>query len=204
MRDTDIAAELGKFPTGNLCNAHPEVRAMDSAILPLFSGARLSGPAKTALVVPGQNAAIHRALHTATPGDVLVVDAGASMSHGPFGDLMSTCCIDRGIVGLVIDGAVRDSDEIAELKFPIFSRGRNPSATKKTDPGEIDLEITCGGVRVRHGDMIVGDCDGVVVIPQEITGEMPRLVAEVAEREEAIRKQMDQGKTTAEIFGLID
>ncbi len=88
MNDIQIAEVLARFSTGNLCNAHQEVRAMHSSLAPLFQGARIIGPAKTAKILPGENAAIHRAVHTAKPGEVLVVDSAGDTHFGPFGDIL--------------------------------------------------------------------------------------------------------------------
>lgn len=113
---------LGDFPTGILCNASEHVRVLDSAIKILSPGTGflralrrrrcVAGPAKTARVVPGHNAAIHRAVYSARPGDVLVVDGGGSRSHGPFGDILAAARQRQGIAGLVIDGMIRDSAEV--------------------------------------------------------------------------------------------
>lgn len=201
MNDKNIAEALGRFATGNLCNAHPDVRAME-ALTPLFQGARVAGPAKTAQIRPGQNAALHRAVHTARPGEVLVVDTGGDQRFGPFGDILATGCRHRGITGLVIDGTIRDSGEIRRMHFPVFCRGTNPSATAKTDPGEIDVEIHCAGVRLCPGDFVVGDEDGVVVIPQEIAVQVVKQAGAVVRKEDAIIKRLAQGETTLEIFGM--
>ena len=199
----DLAKALGAWPTGNLCNAHTGVRAMEASIKPLAAGMRLSGPARTAVIAPGQNAAIHRAVHAAKPGEILVVDGGGSRSWGPFGDILATNCRNQGIAGLVIDSTVRDAAELREMGFAVFCLGTNPSATAKTDPGETDVDIQCGQVPVSPGDYIVGDDDGVVVIPKAIAAEVAGLVREVGQREEAIMKQLAEGKTTAEIFKLV-
>lgn len=173
---------------------------MASSIRPLYRGARLSGPAKTVKIVPGQNLAIHRAVHTAKQGQILVVDGGSSLSYGPFGDILATCCQNQGIAGLVIDGAVRDVADIEALRFPVFCSGANPTATAKSDPGEIDIEITCGGVEVRPGDIIVGDDDGVVVIPGAIADDVAQRVVSVALKETEIKQALKSGKTTLEIL----
>ena len=153
-------------------------------------------------IAPGQNAAIHSAVHTAAAGEVLVVDASGDRNHGPFGDILATCCRNQGIPGLVIDGTVRDTDELRQMDFPVFCLGANPAATVKDDSGEIDVEISCGGVRVRPGDFIVGDDDGVTVVPREIAAEVANLAAAVALREEAVKQRLADGETTLEIIGL--
>lgn len=202
MSETSLPARLGGFPTGNLCNAHPQVRAIGSAIAPLFPGAKVCGPAKTARIMPGQNAAIHRAVHTASPGDVLVIEAGGNMDFGPFGDILATNCRNKRILGLIIDGTIRDTGEIREMAFPVFCRGANPTGTQKTDPGEIDITVTCAGVIVHPGDIIVGDDDGVVVVPAEIAVQVAQKVTIIAGKEEEILARLAGGESTKEIFGL--
>lgn len=202
MTPTELTQALSQFPTGNLCNAHPGVRALGSELMPLFDGAKLAGPAKTAKAPPGQNAAIHRAVHTASAGDVLVVDCDGDRNFGPFGDILATCCRNQGVVGLVIDSTVRDTADLRKMQFPVFCRGANPAATAKTDPGQIDIEVTCAGVRVRPGDLVIGDDDGVVVIPLEIAEEVAERAAAVARKEEAILARLAHGETTLQIFEL--
>ena len=202
MTSSSLAQTLGTYPTGNLCNAHFKVTAMHSRIMPLFAGACLAGPARTVRIDPGQNAAIHRAVHLSEPGEVLVVDAGASRYFGPFGDILATACMQRGIAGLVIDGTVRDSAEISALGFPVFCIGRNPAVTAKSERGAVDVAIKCGDVRVNPGDVVVGDADGVVVVPAQIARQVAELVVGVATREEEIVSQLKAGKTTYEVFDL--
>ena len=199
---TTIASQLLPYPTGNLCNANPAVQALDSAIGPLLPGVRLAGPAKTARIVPGQNAAIHRAVHTSCPGDVLVVDGGGSTTFGPFGDLLAECCMTNGIAGAVLDCTIRDSGEIRELGFRVFCRGFHPAATAKDDPGDIDIEIECGGVRIRPGDIVVADDDGVVVVPRDLAETVMEQAKRVIDKEDSIRARIVAGESTFEIFGL--
>lgn len=198
MTPTDFAA----FPTGNLCNADPRVRAIAPAIRPLIPGKRIAGRARTARITPGQNGAIHRAVHHATAGDILVVDGGGSERFGPFGDLLADGCIAKGMVGAVFDCTIRDSADIAALGFQVFCRGFHPEATAKTDRGDTDVPVVLGGVTVHPGDIVVGDDDGVVVIPGDAAEEVLTKVAAVAAREETIRARIHAGETTLEIFEL--
>ena len=202
MNNDQVLDALRRFPTGNLCNAHPNVQAIDASIAPIFDGAAIVGPAKTVKISPGQNAAIHRAVHTATPGDVLVVESAGDKSFGPFGDILATCCRNQEITGLIIDSTIRDVAEIRNMRFPVYCLGANPTATSKSEPGEIDKEIRCGGVRVRPGDLIAGDDDGVVVIPYEIARHVVDLASQVAGRERAIMARLASGRTTYEVFEL--
>lgn len=198
MTPNDFAA----FPTGNLCNADTRVRAIAPAIKPLIPGKRIAGRARTARITPGQNGAIHRAVHHAVAGDILVVDGSSAERFGPFGDLLADGCIAKGMVGAVFDCTIRDSADIAALGFQVFCRGFHPEATAKTDRGETDVPVVLGGVTVHPGDIVVGDDDGVVVIPGDAAPEVLTKVAAVAAREETIRARIHAGETTLEIFEL--
>ncbi|MEM7504135.1 MAG: hypothetical protein AAF417_18985 [Pseudomonadota bacterium] len=178
------------------------MRPLPASIKPLIRGLRIAGLARTARTTPGQNAAIHRAVHDAQPGDVLVVDGAASEQFGPFGDLLADCCKARGMAGAVFDCTIRDSADIAALGFPVFCRGFHPEATAKTEPGEADIPIDIGGVRIAPRDVVVGDDDGVVVIPSGIAEDVLKQVAEVAAREREIRARILAGETTYQIFNL--
>ena len=202
MSRKELINKIGEYPTGNICNAHDKVKAMDSRITSISPGMKISGPAKTIAIIPGQNAAIHRAVHNARPGDVLVVDGKKSLSYGPFGDILATCCQQLGLSGLIIDGTIRDSSEIVELGFSVFSLGTHPAATKKTDPGEIDVPIVCGDVNVNPDDIIIADDDGVVVIPNLLVEEVYLGLMTVIKNEENIMKRLKNGETTCEIFKI--
>lgn len=196
------ASDFLAFSIGALCNASPTVRPLSAAIKPLEREHRVAGRARTARTPPGQNAAIHRAVHLAQPGEILVVEAGGASRFGPFGDILAACCQQRGMAGAVLDGSVRDAADLRALGFPVFCRGLHPEPTAKTEPGAVDVEINCGGARVRPGDYIVGDEDGVVVIPFEEADAVRAQAAQVLEREAEIRARMAAGETTFEIFKL--
>lgn len=197
----EAARSLAGYSVADLCSAHAGVRAMHSSLTPLFTGATICGPARTALITPGQNAGIHRAVHVARAGEVLVV-GGGDRHHGPFGEILATCCRDRGIEGLVIDGTIRDTAEIREMRFPVFCLGANPAATAKSEPGRIDLEIECAGVHVRPGDIVVGDDDGVVVVPKELAAEVGGKAAALVLWEASVKARIRGGESTCEILGI--
>ena len=194
--------ELAAHATGTLCNTGLGVLPLDSGIVPMLPGRRIVGLARTARIAPGQNAAVHIAVHRAQPGEILVVDGAGSTRFGPFGDLLAECCQHRGLVGAVFDCTIRDRTDITALGFPVFSRGFHPESTAKTDPGEVDVPVTVGGVTVSPGDVIVGDDDGVVAIPRALLADVLVAARAVADREERIRERLREGATTAEIFGL--
>ena len=149
---------------------------------------RLLGPACTVKVYPGDNLMVHKSLDVACPGDVVVVDAGSSMMNGVLGDLISTKARHRGIQGFVVDGLIRDLPDIQALEdFPVFARGVSPIGPLHRGPGEINHAISAGGIVVNPGDVIVGDLNGVVVVPRDIADELlDRLNAKAAKESDYV------------------
>jgi len=129
---------------------------------------RILGPACTVKVFPGDNLMVHKSLDVARPGDVVVVDASASTTFAVLGDLVSTKARHRGIAGFVVDGLVRDLPDIQALgDFPVFARGVSPIGPLHRGPGEVNFPVSAGGIVVHPGDLVVGDRNGVVVVPRE-------------------------------------
>jgi 4-hydroxy-4-methyl-2-oxoglutarate aldolase len=162
----------------------------------------LAGAALPVRCLPGDNLALHLAISAAKPGDVLVVDYGGSVESGPFGEIMALACQMRGISGMVIDGAVRDSTQIAALGFPVFARGLNIRGTTKKDPGQIGEPVRIGGVKITAGDMVLADADAILVLAAEDLA--PALAAGEARaaREEQMMERLRHGETTLSILGL--
>ena len=141
-------------------------------IQPLSKSMKIAGPAFTVEVRPGDNLMIHAALQLAQPGDVIVVDGKGDLSCALTGALMAAHAQKAGIAGFVIDGAVRDTDECARGSFPIFAAGANPNGPLKGAAGRINWPVSLAGTPVNPGDLIVGDADGVVVVPRETAAEI--------------------------------
>ncbi|MBY9006222.1 MAG: 4-carboxy-4-hydroxy-2-oxoadipate aldolase/oxaloacetate decarboxylase, partial [Candidatus Lokiarchaeota archaeon] len=133
-------------------------------IKPIFRGMKLCGPAFTVQTVPGDNLMLHKALEKAQEGDVIVATVGGEYDYGYWGDLMSVQAKAKNLGGLAIDGCIRDSEEIIEMGFPIFSRGASIRGTIKSTLGLINYPINFGGTVVNPGDLILGDDDGMVVV----------------------------------------
>ena len=190
------------LPLGNYCDADARVQAMDAGIRPLASSMRVIGPAFTISTPPGHNLAIHRAIVQASAGDVLVVSIGGDCRYGPFGEILALACQKRGIAGIVVDGSVRDGNDIEALGFPVFCRALAPSGTRKDDPGRIGETIRCGHVSVDPGDIVVGDRDGVVVIPHAAMDDVRAALERIAAKETRIKDGIAAGKTTLELLGL--
>ncbi|WP_245990122.1 RraA family protein [Tabrizicola piscis] len=171
---------------------------------PIAPGMALAGPALTVRCQPGDNLALHRAIAMAKGGEVLVVDYGGSVDSGPFGEIMALACQLRGIVGMVIDGSVRDSEQIAALRFPVFAKGLNIRGTTKRDRGQIGVPVTIGGVRVSPGDIVLADADAIVTLaPDDLAAALAASKAR-ATREAVTMERLRQGETTLAILGLTD
>jgi regulator of RNase E activity RraA len=140
---------------------------------------------------------IHAAMSLAKPGDVLVIDGKADLTSALMGTIMMTACKQLGLGGVVIDGAVRDSLELAEMDFPVFSFGTNPNGPTKNVPGRIGHPVSCGGVLVRSGDLVLADADGVVVIERERVEALLPLARKKVEDEAARIAQIQKGNPTA-------
>lgn len=200
--DTEaLAKTLKSIGSATLHEAQGQLGAMDPAIKPLDPQLRVAGPVLTVQAQPGDNLVIHHALTQARPGDVLVVSAGAYLGAGLWGDILSTAAVIRGVAGLIIDGAVRDSDSILEMGFPVFCRGLSINAPQKNQTGCVNISTVCGGVNVNPGDWVVGDRDGVVVI----AGDLQTVIESARAREaaeDALRLGLKQGKSTVELLAL--
>lgn len=197
-----IAARLAALGTATLGEAADDARLPKVRLRPIAPGMRLAGPARTVRCLPGDNLALHRAIAAADAGDVLVVDYGGSIDSGPFGEIMALACQLRGIAGLVIDGAVRDSEQIAALGFPVFSRDLNIRGTTKRDPGAIDVPLEIGGVQVLPGDMVVADSDAILVLPSATVGAALTAGEARVAAEARMMERLRAGETTLSILGL--
>jgi 4-hydroxy-4-methyl-2-oxoglutarate aldolase len=176
---------------------------MNHEIKPIDSDMKVCGSAITVDSPAADNLTLHKAIEVAAEGDVLVVDAkGNKEAGGMWGEIMTTAAQTKGIRGIIIDGAVRDARALLELKFPTFASAISPGGTVKKTLGSINTSIVCGGVAVHPGDVVVGDADGVVVVPRNIA---ENLITKAEERENAeteIKKRLRMGETTMKIYGF--
>lgn len=143
----------------------------------------LCGTAVTVQCRPADNLMVHKALQVAEPGEIVVVNTGGNITSAVFGELMCTTAHAKGVGGIVIDGAIRDVDGIAKLGMPAFSRSVCPGGCDKDGPGEINVPISCGGTVVMPGDIIVGDDEGIAVVPRDSAEEVLGLVQALMDRE---------------------
>ncbi|OYD83650.1 4-carboxy-4-hydroxy-2-oxoadipate aldolase/oxaloacetate decarboxylase [Azospirillum brasilense] len=196
------AEQIAVFATIGAATVHEALGrrgAVDSAIKPIWPGLRIVGAAFPLKTQPGDNLTIHAAMKLARPGDVLVVDAGDYTEQGSFGDVMATSAQSLGLAGLVTNGGVRDAAAIRDIGFPIFSRAISIKGTVKATLGPIAQPIVLGGVTVRPGDLIVGDDDGLVVVPLDEVDAVLAASRARLEKEERLRADLQSGKTTWDI-----
>ncbi|SDH25041.1 4-hydroxy-4-methyl-2-oxoglutarate aldolase [Alteribacillus persepolensis] len=198
---TQEVADASRFSSATLCEAAGKTGSLPAGIKPLASGMKVCGRAVPVHSPPGDNIMLHQAILTAKPGDVLVVEVSGMYDAGYWGDIMTLAAQERGIQGLVIDGCVRDKEDIVASEFPVFSRGLCIQGTTKHGGGTINEPILIGQARIQASDLIVGDDDGVVVIPEEHILSVLEKAKQRAEHEEQIRQQLKAGKNTMEIYG---
>lgn len=160
----DIAAFAALSPT-TLADVLTRERVMDAGLRPLWGPMpRLAGPAYPVACAPGDNLMLHAAIHRAAPGVVIVVQAG-DRDYAMAGGNVCAWAQHRGIAGFVVDGVIRDLAEVRDRRFPVFARGVIPIPGDKKGPGTLDGPVTCGGVRVAPGDIVIADEEGIVVVP---------------------------------------
>ena len=193
----DLVAQAARYQPAIFSDIHGRRGALHGRIQALRPRMKVAGPAFTVEVRPGDNLMIHAAMALAKPGDVLVIDGKGDQTSALMGTIMMTACRQLGLAGVVVDGAVRDSLEIDEMDYPVFSVGTNPNGPTKNNGGRIGHPVSVGGVTVHAGDFVIGDGDGVVVVEREaLAGLLP--LAEHKVQAEAKRiAQIKEGNTSA-------
>ena len=197
----ELIAEIGKFSSATLHEALGKTGNLPYGIKPISPKMKVCGPAFTVKTMPCDNMLLHRAYAYAKAGDVLVVNCSNFYEAGYWGDLMSLGAMTKGIAGLVIDGCVRDADDIEAMGFPVFSRGLCIKGTGNQGEGSLNEPIIIGEYMVNPGDIIVGDRDGVVVIPQNRVEEAIEKAHARELKEENVRKELRKGLNSLQIYG---
>jgi 4-hydroxy-4-methyl-2-oxoglutarate aldolase len=196
------AERFSAFDPATLFEAAGQSGMVDPGIRPAWPRAKLCGTALTVECPPGDNLMLHQAVARATPGVIIVGNLGGYLRAGAWGEILTVAAKAKGVAGLVVDGAVRDISAIEELGFPIFSRGLAIGSCTKERFGTLGDPVELGGVPVKTGDIVVGDSDGVVVIPAERADEVYQLSLKRREREKQIIEQLGKGRTTLELLNL--
>ncbi|MES2185966.1 MAG: RraA family protein [Pseudomonadota bacterium] len=190
-RNRQVSAELVQafkgLPVANVSDCMARMSAGGPRLRPMHNGAPMAGPAVTVKCRPGDNLMIHKALTLARPGDVIVVDAGGDLTNSLFGEIMAATAVKIGLAGVVLNGAVRDAEEIRRGDFPLYAAGVSHRGPYKDGPGEINVPIAIDGMVIEPGDLVLGDADGLLSVPY---GEAKSLLAATHEKMEAERKML--------------
>ncbi len=200
--DAALVEALSHIAAANLSDAMANLNTMDSGIQALLTGAKICGPACTAVTPSGDFLPVLKALRAAERGDVLVVDNQGNPDTALWGEITSMEARLKGLAGIVLDGLVRDIAEIRELGFPVFARGTTPRVAGRGSLGEVNVAVRCGGTVAHPGDIIVGDSDGVVVVPLRKAEAVLSRAQSIVDYEEVLRAQVADGVSQVEIYNL--
>lgn len=193
--DSRILERFKQIPTPNIGDVMGRYFAMEHSIKPVNKpGIHIVGSAYTVRTHPSDNLLVHKAMDLASPGDIIVIDACGDMGNAILGEIMCHYAKVKGITGYIVDGPVRDLEGISEMGYPVFAKGGTPRGPYKEGPGEINFNISCGGVSISPGDIIVGDDDGVVVVPKSEAEVVLEKAEEKLKEEEVIIKSIYDGK----------
>ena len=195
-------AEIARLGVATLHEAAGRTGIVELPLTRVVPGSRVAGPARTALCAPGDNTMVHALVAHARPGDILVLTSVEPAPVAFVGDLLATQAQTQGVAGILVDGAVRDLDELAELGLPVWTRWVRAQGATKGDVGKLDVPVVVGGVEISPGDLVVMDCDGAVVVPADRVDKMLPAARERAERETAVRQRYRDGDLSYDLQGL--
>jgi RraA family protein len=191
--DNQLLEQFRDVVTPHISDNLNRMHAISAALRPYHKEGKLVGAALTVKSRPGDNLMAHKAIDMAEPGDVIVVDAGGDMTNAIVGEIMLRLAQKKGIAGFIIDGAIRDTAAFASDTFPVYARGVTHRGPYKDGPGEINVPVSVGGMVVHPGDIIVGDEDGLVVVPLSEAESVLKLVREQQIKERDILQSIEDG-----------
>lgn len=188
--DLELIRAISHYPVALIGDVLQRLGMMASAIHHLAGDRSFFGTILPIVTREGDNLAIHRALDDARPGDVLVINGNSEVNRAVFGDLLGEICLARQVVAVVIDGAVRDVEELQAMGLPTYARAINPAGPSKHGPGTVGYPVACGNVVCNPGDAILGDRDGVIVIDKAVLAALPARLQAQSDFENAFRERV--------------
>jgi 4-hydroxy-4-methyl-2-oxoglutarate aldolase len=200
--EKEVVQRLGELGVATVHEAQGRAGLMKPYMRPIYSTAKVAGPAVTVLSHPGDNLMIHAAVEICQPGDVLVVALVSESTDGMFGELLACSVRAHGVAGVVIDAGVRDVADLTEMKFPVWAKAICAQGTVKETAGSVNVDVVCAGALVHPGDVIIGDMDGIVVVPREQVAEVARLGGERLVKEQRSRERLSSGELGIDMYGL--
>ncbi len=200
----ELVREYQKLSSATIHEASGGKGALSSRIKPISSDMVVCGPALTVKVRPGDNLMLHKAIYVAQAGDVIAADAEGFTEAGAWGEVMAVAAQQRGIAGLIFNGAVRDSKAMIELGFPVFSRALCIKGTEKISLGRINHPLNVDNVTIFPGDLVFGDADGVVIVKREDAAEVLKKSIAREEKEKVLKERLRRGESTLDISGFAE
>ena len=200
--DAKVIAQLGEQGVATVHEAQGRTGLMQPYMRPVYPSAKAAGSAITVVCQAGDNLMIHAAMELCQAGDILVVTTTSESTDGMFGELLAVSARAHGVVGLVIEAGVRDVADLTSMNFPVWAKAVHAQGTVKATAGWVNVPVVCAGAAIDPGDVIVGDADGVVVVPRLQAAEVARMGAERVAKEQKSRERLRNGELGLDFYGL--